>query len=57
MLSPYDIHITSAYDLQKILPDPTNKPTSNLYDLANSTIGTNHEKNKRKKYQEIDIAT
>ncbi|XP_051208390.1 uncharacterized protein [Lolium perenne] len=56
MLSPYGINITSAFDLQKILANPTNKPTLNLYDLANSTIGTNLEKKKRKKYKKKDAA-
>ncbi|XP_051190605.1 uncharacterized protein [Lolium perenne] len=55
MLSPYDIHITSAYDLQKILPNPNNKPSPSLYDLANSTIGTNLDK-KRKKHKKMDVA-
>jgi ribonuclease D len=55
MLSPYGINITSAYDLQKILPNPTNKPTPSLYDLANYTIGTNLEKKKRKKYKKMDV--
>ncbi|XP_051197157.1 uncharacterized protein [Lolium perenne] len=49
MMSPYGIHITYAYDLQKILPNPTNKSTPSLYDLANCTIGTNLEKKKMKK--------
>ncbi|XP_051211063.1 uncharacterized protein [Lolium perenne] len=55
MLRPYGIHITSAYDLQKILPNPTNEPTPSLYDLANYTIGTNLEK-KKKKYKKMDVA-
>ncbi|KAK1610527.1 hypothetical protein QYE76_034200 [Lolium multiflorum] len=57
MLSPYGIHITSAYDLQKILPNPTNNHIQSLYDLANSIIGTNLEKKKRKKYKKKDAAT
>ncbi|XP_051197418.1 uncharacterized protein [Lolium perenne] len=56
MLSPYGIHITSAFDLQILLPNPTNKPNPSLYDLANSTIGTNLEKKKRKKYKKNDAA-
>ncbi|XP_051211594.1 uncharacterized protein [Lolium perenne] len=56
MLSPYGINITSEFDLQKILPNPTNKPTPSLYDLTNSTIWTNLEKKKRKKYQKKDVA-
>jgi hypothetical protein len=50
-LSPYGIHITSAYDLQKILPNPKNNHILSLYDPANSIIGTNLEKKKRKKYK------
>jgi ribonuclease D len=49
MLSPYGIDISSACDLQKILPNPTNKPIPSLYDLANATVGTNLEKKKRKR--------
>ncbi|XP_071682995.1 uncharacterized protein [Lolium perenne] len=56
MLSPYGIHITSAFALQKILPNPTNNPISSLYDLANSIIGTNLENKKRKKYKKKDSA-
>ncbi|XP_051216472.1 uncharacterized protein [Lolium perenne] len=37
------IRITSAYDLQKVVPNPTTKTTPSLYDLANHTIGTNLE--------------
>jgi hypothetical protein len=47
MLSSYGIEIPSACDLQKIVPNPTNKPISSLYDLANATIGTSLEKKKR----------
>jgi hypothetical protein len=47
MLSSYRIEIPSAYDLQKIVPNPTNNPTPSLYDLSNATIGTNLEKKKR----------
>ncbi|XP_051202048.1 uncharacterized protein [Lolium perenne] len=56
-LDRYDIHITSAYDLQKVVPNPSTKPTPSLYDLANYTIGTNLEQ--RKKYnhkKKIDVA-
>ncbi|XP_071680468.1 uncharacterized protein [Lolium perenne] len=56
MLSPYGIHITSAFDLQKILPNPKNIPIPILYDLENSIIGTNLEKKKRKKYKKKDAA-
>jgi hypothetical protein len=47
MLRTYGIEIPSMYDLQKIVPNPTNKLTLSLYDLANATIGTHLEKNKR----------
>ncbi|XP_051222193.1 uncharacterized protein [Lolium perenne] len=53
MLRHYGIHITSVYDLQKVLPNPTNNPTPSLYDLANYTIGTNLEKTK--KYKKMDV--
>jgi ribonuclease D len=56
MLSPYGIHITSMYDIQKILPNPTNNHIPSLYDLANYIIGTNLEKKKRKKYKKKDAA-
>jgi hypothetical protein len=49
MLRTYGIVIPSAYDLQKIVPNPTNKLTPSLYDLANATIGTHLEKKKRDK--------
>jgi hypothetical protein len=49
MLSIYGIEIPSAYDLQKIVPNPTNKLTPSLYDLANTTIGTHLENKKRDK--------
>jgi hypothetical protein len=45
----YGIEIPSVYDLQKIIPNPTKNPISSLYDVSNSTIGTNLEKNKRNK--------
>jgi hypothetical protein len=55
MLSSYGIEILSACDLQKIVPNPTNKPIPSLYDLANATIGTNLEKKKRiKKDKKMD---
>jgi hypothetical protein len=55
MLSSYGIEIPSAYDLQKIVPNPTNKLTPSLYDLANATIGTHLEKKKRiKKDKKMD---
>jgi hypothetical protein len=47
MLSSYRIEIPSAYDLQKIVPNPTKNLTPSLYDLSNATIGTNLEKKKR----------
>ncbi|XP_051190528.1 uncharacterized protein [Lolium perenne] len=47
MLSSYGIDITSAFDLQKILPNPTKNLIPSLYDLTNSTIGTKLEKKKR----------
>ncbi|XP_051220197.1 uncharacterized protein [Lolium perenne] len=56
MLSHHDIHITSVFDLQKILQNSTNNPILSLYDLANSIIRTNLEKNKRKKYKKKDVA-
>ncbi|XP_051211538.1 uncharacterized protein [Lolium perenne] len=56
MLSPYGIHITSTYDLQKKLPNRTNNHILSLYDLVNSIIGTNLEKKKRKKYKKKDAA-
>ena len=49
MLSSYGIDIPSAYDLQKILPNPTKNLIPSLYDLANATIQTKLEKKKRKK--------
>jgi hypothetical protein len=53
MLRTYGIEIPSAYDLQKIVPNPTNKLTPSLYDLANATIGIHLENKKRdkKKYK------
>nr|XP_051222192.1 uncharacterized protein LOC127340489 [Lolium perenne] len=53
MLRHYGIHITYVYDLQKVLPNPTNKPTPSLYDLANYTIGANLEK--KEKYKKMDV--
>jgi ribonuclease D len=47
MLRTYGIEIPSAYDLQKIVPKPTDKLTPSLYDLANATIGTHLENKKR----------
>jgi hypothetical protein len=49
MLRSYRIVILSAYDLQKVVPNPTSKLTSSLYDLANATIGTHLENKKRDK--------
>jgi hypothetical protein len=49
MLRTYGIVIPSTYDLQKIVPNPTNKLTPSLYDLANATIGTHLENKKRDK--------
>jgi hypothetical protein len=55
MLSSYGIKIPSAYDLQKIVPNPTKNLIPSLYDLANAIIGTNLEKKKRiKKDKKID---
>jgi hypothetical protein len=49
MLRTYGIEIPSAYDLQKIVMNPTDKLTPSLYDLANATIGTHLENRKRVK--------
>jgi hypothetical protein len=49
IMRKYGIVILSAYDLQKIVPNPTNKLTPSLYDSANATIGTHLEKKKRDK--------
>jgi hypothetical protein len=49
MMRTYRIVIPSAYDLQKIIPNPINKLTPSLYDLANATIGTHLENKKRDK--------
>jgi hypothetical protein len=49
MLRTYGIVIPSAYDFQKIVPNPTNKLTPSLYDLTNATIGTHLENKKRDK--------
>jgi hypothetical protein len=55
MLRTYGIEIPSAYDLQKIVPNPADKLTPILYDLANATIGTHLEKKKRvKKDKKMD---
>jgi hypothetical protein len=56
MLRTYGIEIPSAYDLQKIVPNPTNKLTLSLYDLANATIGTHLDNKKRikKKDKKMD---
>jgi hypothetical protein len=56
MLRTYRIEISSAYDLQKIVPNPTDKLTPSLYDLANATIGTHLENKKRikKKDKKMD---
>jgi hypothetical protein len=47
MLQSYEIQISLVYDLQVIIPNPTNKPIMSLYDLSNATIGTKLEKKKR----------
>jgi hypothetical protein len=49
MMRSYRIHIPSAFNLQKIILNPTKNPIPSLYDLANSTIGTKLEKKKRKR--------
>jgi hypothetical protein len=56
MLRTYGIEIPSAYNLQKIVPNPTDKLTPSLYDLANATIGTHVENKKRikKKDKKMD---
>jgi hypothetical protein len=56
MLRTYGIEIPSAYDLQKIVPNPTDKLTPSLYDLANATIGTYLENKKgiKKKNKKMD---
>jgi hypothetical protein len=55
MLSSYGIEIPSAYDLQKIVPNPTKNLIPSLYALANATIETNLEKKKRiKKDKRMD---
>jgi hypothetical protein len=56
MLRTYGIEIPSVYDLQKIVPNPTDKLTLSLYDLANATIGTHLENKKRikKKDKKMD---
>jgi hypothetical protein len=47
MLQPYRIQISSVHDLQVIIPNPTTKSISSLYDLSNATIGTKLEKKKK----------
>jgi hypothetical protein len=47
MLQSYGIQIPSVYDLQVIMPNPTKKPISSLYDLSNDTIGIKLKKKKR----------
>jgi hypothetical protein len=54
MLSSYGIEIPSAYDLQKIVPNPTKNLIPRLYVLANATIGTNLEKKRIKKDKKMD---
>jgi hypothetical protein len=55
MLSSYGIEIPSAYDLQKIVLNPTKNLISSLYDLTNATIGANLEKKNRiKKDKKMD---
>jgi hypothetical protein len=54
MLSSYGIEIPSAYDLQKIVSNPTKNLIPSLYALANATIGTNLEKKRIKKDKKID---
>jgi hypothetical protein len=55
MLRTYGIEILSTYDLQKNVPNPTNKLTPSLYDLANATIGTHLANKKRiKKDKKMD---
>jgi hypothetical protein len=55
MLSSYRIEIPFACDLQKIVPNPTNKSILSLYDLINATIRTSLEKKKRiKKDKKMD---
>jgi ribonuclease D len=49
MLQSYRIQISSVYDLQVIMSNPTKKPIPSLYDLSNANIGTKLEKKKRKK--------
>jgi hypothetical protein len=49
MLGSYGIEISSVYDLQRIMPNPTKNPIPSLYDLSNATIGTKLEKKKSNK--------
>jgi hypothetical protein len=52
MLRYYRIKIPSAYDLKRIIPNPTNNPILSLYDLSNATIGRNLEKKKKRNTKE-----
>jgi hypothetical protein len=54
MLESYGIEITSVYDLQRIMPNPTKNPIPGLYDLSNAIIWTKLEKKKRKKDKKKD---
>jgi ribonuclease D len=54
MLESYRIEIPSVYDLQRIMPNPTENPILSLYNLSNATIGTKLEKKKRKKDKKKD---
>jgi hypothetical protein len=47
VLQSYGIQIPSVYDLKVIMPNPTKKLISSLYDLSNASIGTKLEKKKR----------
>jgi hypothetical protein len=49
MLRLYGIEIPFVYDLQRIIPNPTNNSILSLYNLSNATIGTKLEKKKRNK--------
>jgi hypothetical protein len=49
MLRTYGTVIPSVYDLQKIVPNPTNKLTPSLYDLANATIGGTRRRTRRRR--------
>jgi hypothetical protein len=54
MLSSYGIEIPSAYDLEKIVLNPTKNHIPSLYALANATIGTNLEKKRIQKDKKMD---